>query len=623
MALYAKVVFESPLPQLDRVFDYLVPEILEGRIKVGQRVSCPFGRSKNLMHGFVVELGSSVDYAGEISTLSEIVWEKPILPPWFYDFLRAVADRQAVALGDVLKVALPDRAVRVEKDFPSSVASFEHEATEGVREAITVDPTTRLLDYGLHSIAAPMWVHEVLEITLNQIAESKNSIVVLPDFRDVELVKKAFDALELSALLLPFGSELTKTERYRNYLKALGAGPIVVVGTRSAIFAPVSKLGAVVIWDDGDPLHIDQSSPYTNTRDLALLRQTKQPSALYFVSHATSLSVSRLIKMGYLNQISKVKQKPNVSFSEGQARVDGLAFQTIRKGLQSGPVLVQVATLGVARSAYCRDCSTRAHCRHCHGPLWINEKNQLICKVCSGLNLGYTCNECGQSSLKMGRAGSTRTVAEFGRAFPGVKILEATGASPVVEIDSIPQIVIATPEAAPFCADGYAAIVIIDCDIALSRDSLGATEQAIRQWANAIGLSRPQAPVALIGLAQKLGQAFAVWDLDRYSMKELHERAETLLPPMYRILSACGKKSIVEDFVAKLQELEGVSLIGLAPQEGGLFRAVVRFTYAAGHSVAAASKIFALSMSKTRGQSRNGGRFVRALTIKMDDSQVL
>ena len=103
------VAVESPLLQLDRDFHFLVPDGLEPRF--GQRVRFPFGRGKKELTGFVLEVLESSEYAS--STISAIVDPRPVLTPEIYKFARAVADRQVVAIGEILALAVPDHMPRV------------------------------------------------------------------------------------------------------------------------------------------------------------------------------------------------------------------------------------------------------------------------------------------------------------------------------------------------------------------------------------------------------------------------------------------------------------------------------------------------------------------------------
>ena len=104
----AKVSITSVLPQLDRLFDYQLPLELRQGAAPGVRVKVPFGRSKKLQDGFIVELSENTDYPGELGSIVEIVSSVPVLQPEIYRLARAVADRQAATLTEVLRHAIPD-----------------------------------------------------------------------------------------------------------------------------------------------------------------------------------------------------------------------------------------------------------------------------------------------------------------------------------------------------------------------------------------------------------------------------------------------------------------------------------------------------------------------------------
>ena len=100
MSSYARVVVESDLLQLDREFDFLVPGSLSNLIQVGQRVKFQLGRTKKLATGFVSDLPDQSAFA--TSELFEIVDETPVVTAEIFSLARQVANRQAVALGEIL-----------------------------------------------------------------------------------------------------------------------------------------------------------------------------------------------------------------------------------------------------------------------------------------------------------------------------------------------------------------------------------------------------------------------------------------------------------------------------------------------------------------------------------------
>ena len=97
----ARVAIDSPLPQLDRLFDYEIAQELRRVITVGSRVRVPFGRGAGLSDGFVVELVEESEFTGKLARLEDLVSPVSVLTPEIYQLCRAVADRQAVTIASV------------------------------------------------------------------------------------------------------------------------------------------------------------------------------------------------------------------------------------------------------------------------------------------------------------------------------------------------------------------------------------------------------------------------------------------------------------------------------------------------------------------------------------------
>ena len=113
MSRFASVLAKSPLIQLDRAFDYLIPEALQNEIAIGQEVVFPLGRSKKSQVGYVSALSDSSDYA--TAAITSIQAASEVLSSQLIDFLSAVADRQCVALGELIALAVPDSMSTVQR----------------------------------------------------------------------------------------------------------------------------------------------------------------------------------------------------------------------------------------------------------------------------------------------------------------------------------------------------------------------------------------------------------------------------------------------------------------------------------------------------------------------------
>ncbi|MBB5435752.1 primosomal protein N' [Nocardiopsis composta] len=110
----ARVAVETPLPHLDRLFDYRVPEEMAEEAVPGCRVRVPF--HGQALSGFLIERAESSDYTGTLAYLTGVVSAEPVLTPEIRGLARAVADRYAGTLSDVLRLAVPPRHARVEKE---------------------------------------------------------------------------------------------------------------------------------------------------------------------------------------------------------------------------------------------------------------------------------------------------------------------------------------------------------------------------------------------------------------------------------------------------------------------------------------------------------------------------
>jgi primosomal protein N' (replication factor Y) len=618
----ARVAIDSPLPQLDRLFDYEIAESIRGTITVGSRVRVPFGRGVGLSDGFVVELVDASDFNGKLAKLEDLVSTVSVLTPDIYSLCRAVADRQAVTIADVFKLAIPTRSVAVEKKWLIAAAEATPVLPQpsdvvktGARAFAFIEPRTN--EHGA------MWVQQLTGRAIASLKAGESTILVVPDYRDQAVIlAKLREQIETEAIL-DYTSQQTNSLRYAAFLRCLSSEPVIVVGSRAALYAPVENLGEIIIWDDGDSNLQEPTSPYTNARDVALIRQSQSNCRILFAAHARSSEIERLVEIGYLQDISVPFAIPKLAISETSARVDSLSWQAIRRALElDDSVLVQVASRGQSVSAYCAGCGDRAKCSTCAGPLWIDSQNQPRCRWCNAHNLGFNCAACGTRSLKQGRAGATRTSAEFGKAFPGTKIIESNGDNRLEQVPPGKKIVVSTPGAEPRVDGGYGAVILLDCNEMLSRDNLRASEDAVRVWSNTIALMKSGGLAVAVGLQGFLGQKFALWSQAEIAHHEYHSRAELRFPPFIRMASLSGERDLLNKVLGALPK--DIEILGPMPETSKNastddWRALIRYEYSQGASLAATLKTqVLLATAGSKRVSAKSGRAQRPIQIKMD-----
>ncbi|WP_291056156.1 primosomal protein N' [Herbiconiux sp.] len=761
--LVARVMLESPLPQLDRLFDYRVPAALVPDAAAGVRVKVPLRSAGRTARGYIIELAHEGEHKGTLSDLDEIVSPVPVLTPDVWALARRLADRAAGSACDIVRLAVPPRFVRVEKAFvartaasaesaesaesPESAESAEpsrssgsvepsepsgssgsvesagsavpagsvesagsavtagsavpvgsspvaegaprevtltgysdtdagHLAEPGARSAIAAIATVVKLvpwsaggaphsvtpDAGAsHSVTpnagasgagarAPgdgptvgHWALTAAQLAAAAYLRGESAIVAVPDYRDQTSIEQALESLGLADVVVRLDARQARPDRYANFLTALDGAPHIVVGNRSSIYAPVSSLGQIVVWDDGDPLQSEPLAPYVHLRDAALVRQEQSGARLAFLSHARSTEVERLVELGflhpvfptprYLPRVVPTAEQDDADAPQNAARIPSSAWTAARKALESGPVLVQVARPGYAPVLACTTCSTPASCTVCGGPLKVARAGERpTCSLCGAIAANWHCSHCAGTTLRFASIGAGRTADELGRAFPGVRVIVSDGERNLLTVDDRPALVVATRGAEPIATGGYRAVLLLDGPRMLARESLRVAEDCLRWWSNAIALSAPRATTMLVGVGGELARSLVTWQPESVAASELVDRRTLRFPPAVRLATLTGSPDTVALALTELRSLltqaewEKMDTLGPVPADDGMVRAIVRFDYSIGTSLARHLRALVVKNATSRRPKTGRGSAYRpppTLRVRLDDSEIM
>jgi primosomal protein N' (replication factor Y) (superfamily II helicase) len=646
----ARVLVDSPLPQLDRLFDYAVPETLAADAAPGVRVRVPLRSAGRLIDGFIVELADDTE-ARTLSDIDAVVSPVAVLPEHLYALARRVADRAAGSATDILRLVVPRRQVRVEKAWiaadppqavpvPSEAVAWADgilgafpglaEAVDG-RERVAVDAPPH--PSGASDATVGAWAELLAAAAIRALASGRSAILAVPDYRDQSQLLAALAAHVPDAAVVVDDARQPNAQRYRAFLRMLADAPCIVVGKRSVVYAPVAAPGLVALWDDGDPLYEEPLAPYVHARDAALVRQELDGTALLFAGHTRTTDVERLVVIGWVRDVPAARRaSPRIVLDAPQGeqpgrRVSSGAFTSAREALRDGPVLVQVARPGYAPVLVCASCRAPARCAHCGGPLHAPAAGAApVCTWCGRTAIGWTCPHCSSTAVRFASSGTERTADELGRAFPNVRVVIADGDHPVERVDATPALVIATRGAEPIADGGYRAVILLDGDRMLLAESLRIGESCLRWWSNAAALAAPGCPVHLVGVSGPAARALATWTQAAYARAELAARAPLLLPPAVRVAAITGTTSEVERAIAAVREavpgLRDDGVLGPVTLESdpAARRALLRFDYAEGRAVA--ESLRATSVAEALRVRRNpkgrGPRPRNTLRVRVD-----
>jgi primosomal protein N' (replication factor Y) len=612
----ARVQVDVPLPHLDRPFDYLVPAAADAAARPGVRVRVRF--AGQLVGGFLLERAASSGHGGRLAYLDRVVSAEPVLDPEVARLARAVADRYAGTLADVLRLAIPPRHARVEGEPPrESDPGPVGAGVGGGWDSYRAGPAfLRALRDGKapravwSALPGEDWPARVAEALGAAHAAGRGALAVVADGRDLDRLDAALTVALGPGRHVALSAALGPAERYRRFLAASRHRVRVVIGTRAAALAPVADLGLVVIWDDGDDLHAEPRAPYPHARRVLLTRAELAGCAALVGGFTRTAEGQQLIEAGWAHELAADRavvrvHAPRVTPAgdDGElardpaaaaARLPTLAWRAARAALAAGaPVLVQVPRRGYLPAVACARCGAPARCRHCSGPLGLPSATGIAsCRWCGRAAADHACDVCGDRRMRASVTGAGRTAEELGRAFPGVPVRTSGRDGVLASVPAEPALVVCTPGAEPVAAGGYGAVLLLDSWALLTRADLRATEETARRWFAAAALARPAARGGHVMVMADGGlapvQALLRWDAGWLAGRELAERRELGFPPAARIASLTGPPDAVAELVAAADLPAAAELLGPVDAGDGQERLLVRAPRAAGAALAAA-----------------------------------
>jgi primosomal protein N' (replication factor Y) len=586
----ARVAVDVSLPHLDRPFDYFVPAEYDGSAVPGCRVRVRF--AGRLVDGFVVERLAASELGSRLLYVEKVISAEPVLRPEIAELARAVADRYAGTLADVLRLAVPPRHARAESASPPTVDTHSSTVDSGAWEAYPDGPQfLAALALGrparavLTVLPGEDWAARLAEAIATTVHSGRGAVAVVPDARDLDRLDAALATVRIGHVTLQAG--LGPAERYRRFLAAGRRQTRCVIGTRAAAFAPMDNLGLVAVWDDGDDLHAEPRAPYPHALQVLLTRAQLAEAGALVAATARSCEAQLLVETRWAQPLvatrDTVRAAAPVVAPTGDdidrerdsaavsARLPSLAWRTARDALAAGaPVLIQVPRRGYLPAVSCVECHTPARCTRCAGPLELRSSHAVAaCRWCGRPAADFACHRCGGRRLRAAVVGAARTAEELGRAFPGVPVKTSGRDAVLSTVDDEPALVVATPGAEPLARGGFGAVLLLDTWALLTRADLRAGEETLRRWLAAATLARPAGEggrvVVVADGALLPVQALLRWDPATFAARELAERRELGFPPAARMASLTGPADAVAQLLELAELPEGAEILGPVP----------------------------------------------------------
>ncbi|WP_293769224.1 primosomal protein N' [uncultured Corynebacterium sp.] len=594
------------IAHLDRPFDYLVAEEDSATAQPGVRVRIRF--NGQLQDAIVLERREGSDFGGSLRFIERVVSPFVVYPASLSALVDALADRYAGTRSDIIRTAIPPRHAKAEESDLQTPWEELGEAAEPDLSAWSayahgesfVDTVLRggVARAAWQIAPGDDWAAALATLAAKVALDGGGVILVVPHQRDLDHLEAALRAGLSAKQVTVLSNSLGPQARYRRYLSAATGQARVIIGTRSAAFAPVHNLRLAVIYNDGDDNLVDNVRPYVHAREVLTTRSALEKSSLILAGHARTAETQLLVESGWAHDLlptpeALVRRRPAV-VPVGQYGMDmarerggttalrGPAYQAARRALdRDEPVLVQVPRKGYMPILACGQCRTPARCRHCNGPLSFpaGDSSALAavptCTWCGRADAQHRCHACGSPRLRAIVLGSERTAEELGRAFAPARVIVSGGNKVIDEVPKAAALVICTPGAEPRVAGGghFGAALLMDTGALLGRQDLRATEDALATWAEAATRVAPASHGGEVVIAADeqlpVIQYFSQWDMVGAAAAELELRRATRFPPAVPLAAIDGANASLDAFLQQLQLPEHAEVLGPVPLPPG------------------------------------------------------
>ena len=536
---------------VDKIFDYLVPEALAETVRVGVRVRVPLhGRN---VAGWVVEIGEPS--AGlEVKKIKSVIKVLGLgATAEIVDLAVWATKRWAGRMRSFISTAAPETLINnvpSPRYMPRAV-QYASDTFDKVRDfgggLITVAPLSNLAPF------------------ISAVACDGPTIVVMPTQHRVKLLAAALRANNFSVAQWP-----------QDWALAYG-GVDVVIGTRSAVWAPVEKFSNMVVVDEHDDLLQEERSPTWHARDVAIERSSRVGARCILLSPIASLSARKWA--GDRRVVDSQGQWPEVLIVDrnndeqwSRSLISSELIAELRD--KSRRVVCVLNSKGRARLTACGSCRSILRCEKCDAALNQTDKTTLDCPRC-GESRPVICQVCGSSSCAVLKPGVARLREEL-EAAANRSVFEVTAATETVNERCN---VFVSTEAVLHRVQNADTVVFLDIDSELLAPRYRANEivaTLVVHAARLVGRST-QSPRILLQ-THTPDNAFLIGlkigDLSQYFVSDEARRSLLKFPPFGSIAQVSGKgtKAFLDSLNESL-EFSAVVQTMNKDTENGLIRA--------------------------------------------------
>lgn len=441
--LYAEIIFQQKVGQ-DEGKETLTYEIPSGlNIETGQLVEVSL--RKKTRCGLVWEIHHK---RPDFKTLpiSSIIHQKPLLNTTQIELIKWMSKHYFCPLHKTLKLFIPKRVF--DNKIPRKTAKHD----EQINRTSLKHPTSKQQEiireikektknkFLIHGVTGSGKTEIYTHLAKEQIQKNLQTLILVPE---ISLTPQTIDYFESTLGIHAYSihSQLSDTERYHTWQAIWKNEAKLIIGSRSAIFAPFQKLGLIIIDEEHDSSYKQDQNPRYHAQHVAnkyvdldkqikLVLGSATPSIeSFYTCQNQILHLDCRIGNSKLPTIEIVDLREEFHKKNFSIFSDTLRSEIQNTLAKNEQIILFLNRRGTASSVVCRDCGYTEKCQNCEVPLTYHTQNQqavLICHHCGRLSKPpSTCANCHGINIRFLGIGTQKIEAEVLKEFPDAKVLRA------------------------------------------------------------------------------------------------------------------------------------------------------------------------------------------------------
>lgn len=447
--VYLQIILNLPLNQ-SFTYSYIPPENEKEELKpeIGKRAEIFFGNKKT--NGFIIDISDKLPEncpvtEGKIKSVKRIIDSEPLFGKDLIELANWVSRYYLCTLGEAVFAMIPsgrrDSGVSgfsFEEDITIKKNILSEEQEKAVNEILNSNSTDSKEDSNFHYLYGPTGSGKTevfLQLAEKILEQNKGVIYLVPEISLTRQVEKSIiQRFGNTAAILHSG--LTPSQRLSQWHKILHKEARVIVGARSAIFAPVPDLGLIIIDEEHDGSYKSGNNPRYHARQVAMHRCTKLNIPLIMGSATPSVESwygmnNNTIKKHVLTKRLAGGSEPEIScidlnYFTKENCISKPLEDEIKKTLEEHKqTILFLNRRGFTHFFRCNSCSYELVCKNCSVPLTYHKnENRLKCHYCGwSTRPPQLCPQCGSVDIGTSGFGTEYIEAETKAKFPDAKIV--------------------------------------------------------------------------------------------------------------------------------------------------------------------------------------------------------